>query len=1045
MRKALVILLGVCLLAAFVGTVSARDIDKSGKRIMRALHENENLENIDQGARSLMTAATVDSYCLAWYDFEQMNWQGWTFLDNTEQIEVFFHVDDFAGLGGGAYGALVPLEGTKSMWCGSRAWDDGRSYAPFIYLCSWEAAPGYGNGWNQHLTTDAFFFNGVVSLGYTAYYDVEGGDFDYVLVEYDAGDDNWIEIANYQGAADTVAIDQFSIANSKTKLRFHMISDGAWSDADGLWDTDGAFIVDDITVSDVGATINYENWEGEALDQKFADGNFWYAKGEDAFGSFCGLGNNLLDKDPCGDNFATQVIFFQGSSYPSSDYPGLFDTPFCTGPGGTAAPCQDESLVSPVIDFTLYSSGRNNVQDTAIPNASAFGGLVYEFTAYRDLPLANLIFYTWGIRTVVDGCPGQWLDRNFVYYGGDKDYIQGGWDISDLYEGDGTDGIQVQIGVADMCDAWFGKYGNCAAHTPSPWLDNVRLYRYETSGPQWAWRDLDFWQDNFAGPDGTGVAVERWVRVDAANDLRDNADPVIDPGDSLVVDCSSPIAGGLRTNDFGGDIGVKEEVYCYVKVTYEGPAPLKTSPLLGSSLEDPSLGNPGTDKYGWYISNDGLWNKFLCPTARTAAGNEADGKYMLDLNDSLFTRGYKIEYYFEAWDLNNESSTLPNTATDPYGNRFEIYCLPTLNTGILYVDDFHGRGTFDGTVQTYFDPAFAAVIPGGIMPDRYDTNGPSSLVSNGLGSRATLDFMLDFYEKVVWDSGNLNSGTITEGTDHSDKSNDADLLYNWLEQKPDGEKANLWVLGDEVANDLAGSEAQIALDFMVTACGVNYLYDSYYDLTGGREAGGVITPLVTGIDIYAGLSYYAFGGCPIINAFDVISATGTGVETLQLPAYESTNYYVGVRNQYTNLFGGTARTSWVGHSFMYVRNGDGGTLARNEFVKKTWEFFLNGVSEDVTGDTTPLTYALGQNYPNPFNPSTTIKFSIANKGHVSLKVYNVAGQLVSTLTNKVWEAGSHDIAWDGTNDLGSSVASGVYFYKLKADNYESTKKMILLR
>ena len=57
--------------------------------------------------------------------------------------------------------------------------------------------------------------------------------------------------------------------------------------------------------------------------------------------------------------------------------------------------------------------------------------------------------------------------------------------------------MQVNVGVSDMCDAWYGEYGDCAAHTPSPWLDNVRVYRYETIGPSFAWRDLDIFQDTF--------------------------------------------------------------------------------------------------------------------------------------------------------------------------------------------------------------------------------------------------------------------------------------------------------------------------------------------------------------------------------------------------------------------------------------------------------------------------------------------------------------------------------------------------------------------
>jgi hypothetical protein len=991
---------------------------------MKAVVDNENPELIDQGARSLNTAAAVDSYCLVWYDFEQMNWQGWTFLDNTAQIDNFFHVDDFAGLGGGSYGGLYPLEGDQSMWCGTRSSTDPRAYAPFFYLCSWEDAPGYANNWNQILETGAFPITGLVTFSYHGYFDSEP-DFDKTFVQYDSGDDNWVELTFWDGAVDTVATHTLLLAQVATKLRFNFIADGAWSDSDGLWNTDGAAIIDEIMISDALGTINSEDWEGEALDAHNSTDLFWTSRGADAYGSFCGLANNLVDKDPCGDNFASQIIFYQGSSYPSSDYPGLFDTPFCTGPGGTSAPCQNESLVSPVIDMTEYSTAPNYDQNAAIPPAvlPTLGGLVYNFTTYRDLPLSNLVFYTWGIRSLdAFGCPGVWKDRNFVYYGGDKDYIQGSFDVSDLWE---SDEIQVTIGVADMCDGWFDTYGDCAAHTPSPWIDNVRIYRYETVGPQWAWRDLDIFQDNFPSQE---YALESYVRADAANDVRPGDDPVIDPGDSAVIDCTAPMAGGLDTLSTG-----EEKVYCYVYAQYIGNDALK-SDIHGATMQ-------GT--YGTWLQTVGNWDEFLCPTAITGAGNEADDKYMIDLNDSLFTRGYQVNYYFKAWDLLGASSTLPATAEQAGGNMFEFTCLPTLNSEILFVDDFSGRGTFVGTVQTYWDATFAAVIPGDEMPDRYDVNAPSSLVSNGPGSRAKNFQMVNNYEKVVWDSGDLNSGTITEGTGESDKSNDCQMLLDWMNQSE--HKVGLMVMGDNIAEDLTACGTAPAVALLAT-CGVSLVNGSYYNLTGGRTAGGVVTPLVTGVGIYAGLSYYAFGGCPIINGFDVLEKNGTAAYSLQLPDYEDETYYIGISNSQLNDAEYPMRTSFIGNSMQIVRTGAMSVPARSYLVEKTWNFFQNPVDEDITdADIVPVKYALMQNYPNPFNPTTTISFNLPEKANVSLKIYNVAGQLVRTLTDQSWDAGSHEIKWNGTNDLGSSVASGVYFYKIETSSFQSTKKMVLLK
>jgi len=106
------------------------------------------------------------------------------------------------------------------------------------------------------------------------------------------------------------------------------------------------------------------------------------------------------------------------------------------------------------------------------------------------------------------------------------------------------------------------------------------------------------------------------------------------------------------------------------------------------------------------------------------------------------------------------------------------------------------------------------------------------------------------------------------------------------------------------------------------------------------------------------------------------------------------------------------------------------------------------VGTDVLTDGTdnlPTSYALSQNYPNPFNPNTEIKFDIPVRSHVTLTVYNVLGQRVTTLVDKEMPPGSYVADWNSTSDNGKEVTSGVYFYKLEADDFIQTKKMLLLK
>ena len=100
------------------------------------------------------------------------------------------------------------------------------------------------------------------------------------------------------------------------------------------------------------------------------------------------------------------------------------------------------------------------------------------------------------------------------------------------------------------------------------------------------------------------------------------------------------------------------------------------------------------------------------------------------------------------------------------------------------------------------------------------------------------------------------------------------------------------------------------------------------------------------------------------------------------------------------------------------------------------------VDSDPIESVLPIVFALDQNYPNPFNPSTEISFALPTSGHVSLIIYNVLGQVVETLVDENMDAGNHTVTWEA-----SSYSSGVYFYRLIADNdkFVKTNKMMVLK
>jgi len=117
----------------------------------------------------------------------------------------------------------------------------------------------------------------------------------------------------------------------------------------------------------------------------------------------------------------------------------------------------------------------------------------------------------------------------------------------------------------------------------------------------------------------------------------------------------------------------------------------------------------------------------------------------------------------------------------------------------------------------------------------------------------------------------------------------------------------------------------------------------------------------------------------------------------------------------------------------------------NEFTSGTYFIGHDSISGVITNavaveDDAPAAFSVAQNSPNPFNPTTTISFSIAEAGNVTIDVYNVAGQKVDTIVNEFMDAGSHSVVWDA-----SDFSAGVYFYTVKSGDFSKTMKMTLLK
>ena len=112
-------------------------------------------------------------------------------------------------------------------------------------------------------------------------------------------------------------------------------------------------------------------------------------------------------------------------------------------------------------------------------------------------------------------------------------------------------------------------------------------------------------------------------------------------------------------------------------------------------------------------------------------------------------------------------------------------------------------------------------------------------------------------------------------------------------------------------------------------------------------------------------------------------------------------------------------------------------------------FFYPGILftevRQLPGSYAPTRFQLSQNYPNPFNPLTSIEYSIPKSTHVTIEIYNILGQKVDVLVDQDQEVGSYRADWDGKDGQGNRLATGAYFYQIRADEFVESKKMLMLK
>ena len=974
-------------------------------------------------------------------DFENAdgtpNWHGWTHYDITQPLETHWNVSDYN----------QPIAGNLAAWCGDIN----------IAACNeTDPAGGYGNSWHDLIefrqTVPNTDVSSTVTITATLQHDSEPG-YDYSYLSYKYNNQPFGDIQSWDGLG-TVAVNNSVgylppeyMGGSDIAVYFRFKSDGGWSDEDCSFPSAGGCQVDDINVNIVNGAFNADYFE-DFTDNAADDFGLWAVAFPDGVGDYATIWIGLEDNDPCNTNYSASVAFIDdGVVLPTG---GSDCINWCYGPGGyivtttggLAGPSEHmhNAIESPAMVWPDHKEAGQPVPD----------GIDLAFGAYRHEDLdgdSPGIFYTWGVRSAdTDGSAGDpqvledqgWQDRNFVYYG-DPNYVTGGDDVTDLMN-QGRDLVQVQLACYEL--GWIWNYiGNDGY--PAPYFDNVVVKIFPYVGPGFSFRELDIANDNFPARGTIDYADlgSHDVRFDAANNIALAADLRNDPGDSSVVDINPVRSGaefdGMPTMHYTVDFNPVFDAFRTAGM-----------PAVGTSEGMPAVGSSGT------------WTP---------------GKWAFDLPDTGFLfPGDVLHYYIEATDaiggtggVDPQTSRLPADITgygdfdDPmgYNSSFVVHALPSIRPDgeggfehpeILFINDFGDRG---GENEWY--SAFNNI---GLLSrtdyDIYYVGSPSSGVGNGIGGRAS-SLTLEGYWDILYTSGNLSAYTLSNGDFTNDAGDDVSTVNNWLGQNTGVRGKDLFLTGDDLAVNLSES-GTVTLGFLENMMGVTVVVNDIRPLIGSQT-----TPLVKAI---AGnpvwqselQSWIAYGGCFNINTFDAVNTFGTGTRIAEFTDPSGTggqyNYSAATLNIIDDEDPGTidSRVLSMPYDLMYVHTDPSGLPndlpGRAQLLEDVLMYF-GQVGDPLNVSEVPdIRQAFTtKNYPNPFNPSTTIKFNMPKAGQLDLNVYNVRGQLVKTLVDGHRDIGAGQVVWDGTNNQGSNVSSGVYFYEARTNGEVKVQKMALVK
>jgi hypothetical protein len=1009
----------------------------------------------------------------------QMN--GWVGIDNSySEIPYFRRVgsaDANWGVGGHpCTGSLGGLGGTFSFWCGAfPAEANARCYAN---------GQGYGNNWNVCMEHTFLYGGSNVTLAFIYRNDTEDG-YDYTHVYVDTtGLGDLVEVVRYTARTTTTQSESKTLVPGvelpksglpkNIKIKFCVTSDTGWSDEDGLNPTVcGAFAVDNIAIT--GGITHSTNFEGGADGWALAPA----AKGRgEEWSNLYAIADLGPTGVPCTCALNDTVLCFKNGSNSHNKY-------------------TDNTAASPWID--LKAAGLVGAPGKIV-KTNIFANLPlanYLFTQFNVQWYPEKCIQTGKLIT------STFTSNGFVYYFGGVaqctpapvgSTLGTQIDFSGFVPA-GAEQMRIALGVYSFCQ--FPQYAARCTGAPnsSPWFDYAALGVYGTPGAPFIFADgIDRGQDNF--PQNGGLQYNAPGRIDS-NNIQGASYPDVGTtmGDTMIV--TGGVGNAAVYVHFKVDAGPGVNVANFNAWYGSHAASGIDGTFKVARMDTAEFGLSGALSGNWMTCYHEQDPNFAAHGANDQTKDGTDltplgGTWRLSHDifpDNLFPAGTHIDYFFSA----NDVGTPLVYYVDPPGAPgsaapYEVEILPSSFDNLnqfnctLYVDHFN-RGA-----QVYIEAGLAAVLPGGSANhentrwDRDDINAESSQ-QGSLGRPLQSDYgatvvQLFGYKNILIDTGNLQGFNISK--------EDGDQLKPWL-TVTDIDNRNLWLSGDGIvfAGITEGDAAPSARSLLLDLAGVEYDVDcatgtyrnaacpaggSPQDLTACVNLDPVIGASVAGNPVRA-INHVGQGnGCPNLRSFDVLSLLAPNFGTSK----GDERYSSAVKNaDYASVsqdaaVGGTPglhyRIVTDGVSVHYRRDNNASCLftsaagAVTERIREVLTYFsaaaevgcldfAGGVGVPIEDRQIRTRTTLADFAPNPLMSGAAghIQFTMKAEGRATIEVFDIEGRLVKSVYSGLAKEGINDAYWNGTDQSGRQVASGVFFYRLRTSlGDDLSKKMVVV-